>query len=484
MEQDTAESAPDFPDSFSDILAFPSSKGQPPQDFTIKYSGRPGDMTASVTRPSGKEDDAELISAGRDTYTVRFVPRETGEHLVNVKVLRKHIPGSPFKVMVEAPAGGAKACRASGPGLDHAVAGEPCRFTVITRDAGPGGLAVAVEGPAKAEIQCHDNGDGSCDITWYPVEPGEYTVHIRFADEPIPDSPFTVMVAPADAGSAMSMAQFKEQDLKVGQAASFAVQMKGKIGKLTASVIQPSGSQIECTVIELEEGNYAVRFVPKEYGEHLVNVFLDKQHIPGSPFKVKVGGVEGDPGKVRAYGPGLQGGVANKSAEFTVNALNAGSGALALSIDGPAKVKMNCVEQEDGTYLVTYNPTVAGSYEISVRFAGQHIPGSPYKVRIVGEGETPPLLGDANKVTSRGAGLSRAVIGQPNTFTVNASSAGRGSLMVGVEGPAIPAKEIVVKHTGGSIYSVNYTLEERGDYILKVLWGDCHIPGSPFHVTV
>lgn len=54
------------------------------------------------------------------------------------------------------------------------------------------GLAVAVEGPAKAEIQCHDNGDGSCDITWYPVEAGEYTIHIRFADEAIPGSPYKV----------------------------------------------------------------------------------------------------------------------------------------------------------------------------------------------------------------------------------------------------------------------------------------------------
>ena len=51
---------------------------------------------------------------------------------------------------------------------------------------------MAVEGPAKAEIQCHDNGDGSCDITWYPVEAGEYTVHIRFADEAIPGSPCKV----------------------------------------------------------------------------------------------------------------------------------------------------------------------------------------------------------------------------------------------------------------------------------------------------
>lgn len=76
---------------------------------------------------------------GSDTYTVRFVPRETGEHLVNVKARRRHIPGSPFKVLVEAPSGGAAACKASGPGLEGGICCQPCSFTVITRDAGPGG---------------------------------------------------------------------------------------------------------------------------------------------------------------------------------------------------------------------------------------------------------------------------------------------------------------------------------------------------------
>ena len=47
---------------------------------------------------------------------------------------------------MEAPAGGATACKAYGPGLEGGNAGQPCKFTVITRDAGPGGLAVAVEG--------------------------------------------------------------------------------------------------------------------------------------------------------------------------------------------------------------------------------------------------------------------------------------------------------------------------------------------------
>ena len=63
-------------------------------------------------------------------------------------------------------------------------------------------------------------------------------------------------VLPADQGKAMPMESFKDQVLRVGQQASFAVQMKGKKGKITASVKSPSGEEIDCSAVELEEGKY------------------------------------------------------------------------------------------------------------------------------------------------------------------------------------------------------------------------------------
>lgn len=57
-----------------------------------------------------------------------------------------------------------------------------------------GGLALAVEGPSKAEIQCVDNKDGTCTVTYYPTVPGEYTVVIKFADKHINGSPFTAKI--------------------------------------------------------------------------------------------------------------------------------------------------------------------------------------------------------------------------------------------------------------------------------------------------
>lgn len=51
---------------------------------------------------------------------------------------------------------------------------------------GYGGLSLSIEGPSKADIECHDNEDGSCRVTYKPTEPGNYIVNVKFADEHVP----------------------------------------------------------------------------------------------------------------------------------------------------------------------------------------------------------------------------------------------------------------------------------------------------------
>ena len=51
---------------------------------------------------------------------------------------------------------------------------------------GYGGLALAVEGPSKVDIQTEDMEDGTCGVCYCPTEPGSYLVSIRFAEEHIP----------------------------------------------------------------------------------------------------------------------------------------------------------------------------------------------------------------------------------------------------------------------------------------------------------
>jgi len=64
--------------------------------------------------------------------------------------------------------------------------------------------------------------------------------------------------------------------------------------------------------------------------------------------------------------------------------VNAGSGALAVNIDGPSKVQLDCTEEEKG-YVFSYVPVAPGDYLISIRYGGNnHIPGSPFKATVTG----------------------------------------------------------------------------------------------------
>lgn len=84
------------------------------------------EMTAQVTSPGGKTEDAEIIRGEDSTYSVRFVPQEMGPHTVNVRYRGQHVPGSPFQFTVgPLGEGGAHKVRAGGTGLDRGVAGIP-----------------------------------------------------------------------------------------------------------------------------------------------------------------------------------------------------------------------------------------------------------------------------------------------------------------------------------------------------------------------
>lgn len=97
-----------------------------------------------------------------------------------------------------------------------------------------------------------------------------------------------------------------------------------------------------------------------------------------------------------------------QSCEFLIDTVNAGAGALAVTVDGPSKVQLDCKEVAEGKqaqllmflcssiiiiicdsgYRVSFTPTAPGDYLITIKFAGVNIAGSPFKCVVGGEQET------------------------------------------------------------------------------------------------
>ncbi len=50
---------------------------------------------------------------------------------------------------------------------------------------------------------------------------------------------------------------------------------------MEASVTSPSGVTQRCDILDLEDGHYSIKFIPKEMGIHTVSVKHKGMHIPG-----------------------------------------------------------------------------------------------------------------------------------------------------------------------------------------------------------
>lgn len=130
---------------------------------------------------------------------------------------------------------------------------------------------------------------------------------------------------------------------------------------LAATVTSPGGVTEDAEINEVKDGLYAVHFVPKELGVHTVSVKYRELHIPGSPFQFTVGPLR-DHGAhlVKAGGAGLERGEQGENNEFNVWTREAGSGTLAISVEGPSKAEINFSDRKDGSCDVSYKVSEPG----------------------------------------------------------------------------------------------------------------------------
>lgn len=121
----------------------------------------------------------------------------------------------------------------------------------------------------------------------------------------------------------------------------------------------------------------------------------------------------------KVEGAGLSVAMVRQTASLTITAFtemgsmqNRGGDTFFVAIRGQSQVRAKVVDNENGTYHVSYKPSVSGSYRISISTPfGEPVPGSPSTVNAI----TPKP--EAIKCELRGVSLTLA-ISASNSFEV------------------------------------------------------------------
>lgn len=239
-------------------------------------------VSARVRMPSGKIANPSIEQNPDGTVSIKYQPTEIGLHELDVLYNGQPIQGSPFKFHVDAipttetvyaTSGSASGyVTAYGPGLSHGVCGKPCEFRIVTKDAGTGGLAVAVEGPSKAEIECRDNKNGTCDVVYYPTAPGDYTISIKFADRNIINSPFVAKIS-GDSNKRNHIIYGNQSDISLKV-------IEGDVHDLHATIRSPSGQEEPCLLKKLSNGSLGIYQLIKKLTIFLIfNNYFSSRYI-------------------------------------------------------------------------------------------------------------------------------------------------------------------------------------------------------------
>jgi len=455
--------------------------------FQLDASGLMGEPQVQVDGPdSVARTTVEEHEPG--LYTVTYTPREVG--LFDARVLwnGREVPGSPFHPKVVDPRkvrviGGWESQQDREGRLELSVAEEK-KLVFDVAEAGPGKLRGEVRSGSNATIPCRVDQPSAARsrVSFVPQEAGEHLLYLYWHDVPLPGSPFLAFADTQSASSDSSRVVLRGHGLasaRCGQEAEFTID--GSQAGPGAPEVTMSGVKADINVHLHPSGNnvYRAAYTPSVAGAYLLNVAWSGRQIKGCPLKVTVAAVA-DASRVVCTGEGLRGGVVGHEIKSFVDTRRAGPGELSAHCVGPHKTAFSeLYDHQDGTFSLNIKPQEPGRHQLSIKYGGENVPGSPFSLRIAG----PP---DASKVRVYGPGVEPGVLSlYQSRFMCDTRGAGAGQLTVRIRGPKAAFRvEMQRESQKDRIILCKYDPTEPGDYRIEVKWSGDHVPGSPFHVAI
>ncbi|CAG7719420.1 unnamed protein product [Allacma fusca] len=166
---------------------------------------------------------------------------------------------------------------------------------------------------------------------------------------------------------------------------------KNKVSKsgLLVAFDGPSEPEIEFDI--QQNGDTEVAYIPKLPGIYVLNVTYSDVPVKGNPFKVHVSG-RGAPitrpnvvkrnivKKVKISGEGLTEGKVNTPNEILLDISRAEINCeLDVTVLTSPKPIISVVEKKPGLISLGYTPLAKGPLQMTLKFRGENVPGSPVK---------------------------------------------------------------------------------------------------------
>eukprot|EP01089_Gocevia_fonbrunei_P013346 TRINITY_DN340_c0_g1_i5.p1 TRINITY_DN340_c0_g1~~TRINITY_DN340_c0_g1_i5.p1 ORF type:complete len:1157 (-),score=418.97 TRINITY_DN340_c0_g1_i5:34-3504(-) len=475
--------------------------------FSVTADGRPctGGGAPFKAKVGGVENvgDVPITDNGDGTYTGQYQVSKPGPYQVDITLDGQPIKNSPYKLLIEnANAGNSWA---EGPGLEKGQQNHEAVFTIHA--VGPDGsevksggdpFLVTISGPENIEVTPKDNNDGTYTVSYVPRKYGNYNIGVTLHGSPIKDAPFSVPIKSApDAGKSWAEGPGLEGAFP-NEPAKFTIHAVDGDGKPRNDggdqfdvVVKGPNGPVPVTVTDNGDGTYDVTYDPSAPGDYDVDVTYEGDHIKDAPFKVSCEKRPADAANTYAHGPGLEpGNETNQPLKFEIvtknvhdEPLDFGGNKFDVQVAGPdSNVPVQVVDNNDGTYDVTYEVSKPGDYVVSVKLDGKDIKNTPAKVSIAGPA--------ADNSYATGPGVEGAVAREPAPFRITAVDGNGNPLKTGndpfvakVTGPEAVG-DVPLTDNGDGTYDGVYQVNTPGEYTVDITLDGKPIKDAPFKVLI
>jgi len=305
--------------------------------YPIKFTpgsdgvGTASDWEIGVTGPQNEVCHAELSLEDGGKVGVIFEPKQPGHHKVSVKFKGNHVPGSVFNINIPAWEGGPPLAAAAGGG------GAP---------ASGGGA------PAPATAKKEEDIGKTKGPAWAPI-PGQSYAKFSFAEivDDVTGSPLTSLLT-----------------------------------QVLVGVTDPDGKNIPCKIYE----GTAVIWQPIVPGNYNITAEVGGRVVKGCPWLVPVNANQDDMYKRAQVKFTISAKVKEGSSDKHLNNVPLDQFSSEVTAPDGQKLESRVAGSEEGggaaqgRYDVIFSPVAPGTYDIVLKWNGNAVVGSPFRVKMGG----------------------------------------------------------------------------------------------------